>query len=101
MTATIWDADETSKGLPTCGQMVTVVRFTKPKLFRGECCQFTTRLQDLQCKDMSKPAAPTLTMKSTGETVAHENPSSDDGLPNESQRSQEKSRATAACCYIR
>ncbi|KAG7381892.1 hypothetical protein PHYPSEUDO_005474 [Phytophthora pseudosyringae] len=56
MTGTIWDVDETSKGLPARGQMVTIIRFTKPKLFREECCQFTTRLQDLRCKDLAKQA---------------------------------------------
>ncbi|ETM48839.1 hypothetical protein L914_06689 [Phytophthora nicotianae] len=47
MTGTIWVSDDTTPDLPVQGQKVKVLHFTKPRVYRDECCQFTTRYQDL------------------------------------------------------
>ncbi|KAF4138203.1 hypothetical protein GN958_ATG10685 [Phytophthora infestans] len=47
MTGTIWVTDDTTPVLPVRGQKVKILHFTRPLMYRNECCQFTTRYQDL------------------------------------------------------
>ncbi|KAG3116632.1 hypothetical protein PI124_g2922 [Phytophthora idaei] len=47
MTGTIWASDDTVTLLPLRGQKVKILRFSNPKVYRSECCQFTTRFKGL------------------------------------------------------
>ncbi|KAE8979237.1 hypothetical protein PR003_g12998 [Phytophthora rubi] len=43
----MWKNGNGVHDLPLRGQKVKVLRFTDPKVYRNECCQFKTRFEDL------------------------------------------------------
>ncbi|KAF4045130.1 hypothetical protein GN244_ATG02514 [Phytophthora infestans] len=47
ITATIFDAENNTEGLPAAGQKVKFTRFWSPKLYREICCQLTTKIENL------------------------------------------------------
>ncbi|KAF4147055.1 hypothetical protein GN958_ATG03684 [Phytophthora infestans] len=47
ITATIFDAEKNTEGLPAAGQKVRFTRFWSPKLYRETCCHFTTKIENL------------------------------------------------------
>ncbi|KAG1712449.1 hypothetical protein DVH05_000197 [Phytophthora capsici] len=53
LTGTIWLSGDTTHEMPSLGQKLKVKSFTKPLLYRNECCQFTTRFEDLEFEKIS------------------------------------------------
>ncbi|ETN23936.1 hypothetical protein PPTG_00409 [Phytophthora nicotianae INRA-310] len=48
MTATLWDEVKGCNGVPTPGDIVCISRFTGLDVFRGEACQFNTKLSGIK-----------------------------------------------------
>ncbi|ETP16766.1 hypothetical protein F441_08696 [Phytophthora nicotianae CJ01A1] len=54
MTATLWDEVKGCNGVPTPGDIVCISRFTGLDVFRGEACQFNTKLSGIKVEDFGQ-----------------------------------------------
>ncbi|ETI54039.1 hypothetical protein L914_02948 [Phytophthora nicotianae] len=78
MTGAIWVFNDNKPDFPLRGEKLKVLRFTNPKVFRDECCQFTTRFQDLSFERTTETGPITTKAGSTSDgtnTEAEEKPS--------------------------